>query len=203
MGRSNSNTRLFLGEFVLPKDRMSEAEVTLRLAMYLIKSSYTNDDVICAIDGAQVKVGSTIIFPIVEFLNAEGWIGLEQDEKWQSKFINEEFSQGIIIHSASGEGDLVSNLTNGYTLRVESKKGPMVSKPGSKEYPLIREAIGQLMTVEYANEDDILAVAVPESPKFLDLARQWRDRPLMKHAGIHIITVNRNNRITGLEHIGM
>lgn len=192
-----------LGGIVLLEDRMPEAEVTLRLAMYLINGSYTNDDVICAIDGAQVKVGSTVIFPIIEFLNAEGWIGLEQVEKWQCKFIHEDFSQGIIIHSSSGEGDLVSSLTNGYTLRVESKKGPMVSKPGSKEYPLIREAIGQLMTVEYAKDDDILAVAVPESSKFLDLAVQWRARPLMKHAGIHIITVNRNNQITGLEHVGM
>ncbi|MCE2571827.1 hypothetical protein [Motilimonas eburnea] len=188
---------------MIPKDRMPEAEVTLRLAMYLIRGSYTNDDVICAIDGAQVKVGSNIVFPIIEFLNAEGWIGLEQDEKWQCKFINKDFSQGIIIHSTPGEGDLVSNLINGYTLRVESKKGPMVSKPGSKEYPLIREAIGQLMTVEHANGEDILAVAIPESPKFLDLARQWRERPLMKHTGIHIITVNRHNQITGLESIGM
>lgn len=188
---------------MLLKDRMPEAEVTLRLAMYLISGSYTNNDVVCAIDGAQVKVGSTVIFPIIEFLNAEGWIGLEQDEKWQGKFVHENFSQGIIIHSSSGEGDLVSSLTNGFKLRVESKKGPIVSKPGSKEYPLIREAIGQLMTIEHANDDDILAVAVPESTKFCELAVQWRARPLMKHSGIHIITVNRNNQITGLEHFGL
>lgn len=188
---------------MLLEDRMPEAEVTLRLAMYLINDSHTNEDVICAIDGAQVKVGATIIFPIIDFLNFEGWIGQEQDEKWQCKFIHDDFSQSIIIHSSSGKGDLVSSLTNGYTLRVESKKGPLITKPGSKEYPLIREAIGQLMTVEYANDSDILAVAVPESAKFLDLAVRWRARPLMKHAGIHIITVNRNNQITGLEHLGM
>lgn len=192
-----------LGDNVLPEDRMPEAEVTLRLAMYLIKGSHTNEDVICAIDGAQVKVGSIIIFPIVEFLNSAGWFGLEQDKKWQSKFIHEDFSQSIIIHSSSGEGDLVSKLMSGYTLRVESKKGPLLAKSGSKEYPLIREAIGQLMTVEHANDDDILAVAVPESAKFLALAAQWRMRPLMQHANIHIITVNRQNRITGLEHIGL
>ena len=54
-----------LGERVLPEDRMPEAEVTLRLAMYLISALYTKEDVICAIDGAQVKVGSKIIFPII------------------------------------------------------------------------------------------------------------------------------------------
>lgn len=185
------------------KDRMPEAEVTLRLAMYLIYASFAKDDVVCAIDGAQVKVGASSIFPIVEFLNAEGWIGVKQDEKWQCKYNHKEYSQGIVIHSSSGKGDLVSNLKNGYKLRVESKKGPIVSKKGSREYPLIREAIGQLMTVEYAEDNDILAVAVPESTKFLELADQWRNRPLMKLAGINIITVNRKNQIKGLEHIGI
>ena len=188
---------------MLLDDRMPEAEVTLRLAMYLISGSFTKDDVVCAIDGAQIKVGTDTIFPILEFLNAQGWFGLEQDDKWQCKFVHADFAQGIVIHSSSGKGDLVSTLINGHTLRVESKKGPIVSKQGSKEYPLIREAIGQLMTIEYADEKDILAVAVPESEKFMNLAVQWRDRPLMKQAGINIVTVNRNNRITGLEHIGM
>lgn len=57
---------------MLLDDRMPEAEVTLRLAMYLINGSHTNNDVICGIDGAQVKIGSNIIFPVIEFLNAEG-----------------------------------------------------------------------------------------------------------------------------------
>jgi len=188
---------------VLPKDKMPEAEVTLRLALFLVYGDHTHHDVVCAIDGAQVKTGNIVHFPIVAFLNSEGWYGLEQDNKWQCKYNHKEYSQSIIVHSSAGEGDLVSILVNGYTLRVESKKGPLLRVKGSKEYPLIREAIGQLMTIEHANDNDILAVAVPESDKFIDLAVQWRDRPLMKHTGIHIITVNRNNQITGLEHVGM
>ncbi|MEZ9835545.1 hypothetical protein AB4341_18710 [Vibrio breoganii] len=47
---------------MLLNDRMPKAEVTLRLAMYLIKDSFANHDVICGIDGALLKVGgSTII----------------------------------------------------------------------------------------------------------------------------------------------
>jgi hypothetical protein len=188
---------------VLPEDKMPEAEVTIRLAMFLIENSHTDEDVVCAIDGAQVKVGSTIIFPIIEFLNSKGWSSPNQDEKWQCSYIHSEHSQKIVIHSSAGEGDLVSKLNNGSTLRVESKKGPLKPKPGSQEYPLIREAIGQLMTVEHANDNDLLAVAIPESPKFLDLATQWRSRPLMKSAGILILTINRNNQITGLESVSM
>lgn len=194
---------MILGDGLFDDKKMPEAEVTLRLALFLITGSYTKENVICAIDGAQVKVGSKIIFPIIEFLNSNGWFAPGQDRKWQCKFVHEGFSQSIVVHSSSGEGDLVSNLINGKTLRVECKKGPLVSKPGSQEYPLIREAIGQLMTVEYVNDEDILAVAVPESAKFSDLAVKWRSRPLMQRADIHIITVDRNNKITGLENVGI
>lgn len=75
--------------------------------------------------------------------------------------------------------------------------------PGSKEYPLIREAIGQLMTVKNAAKTDILAVAVPKSSKFSDLALQWRERPLIKLSGIHIVTVVRNGELEGLESQGI
>lgn len=184
---------------MLSEDRMPEAEVTIRLAMFLIKNSHTKEDVVCAIDGAQVKVSSKIIFPIVEFLESEGWSRLGQDQRWQCSYAHKSYAQKIVIHSSAGEGDLVSRLVNGRTLRVESKKGPLKSKPGSQEYPLIREAIGQLMTVEHANDNDLLAVAVPESAKFLALASQWRRRPLMQLAGINIVTVNRENRVVGLE----
>ncbi|BFM13628.1 hypothetical protein R50072_37810 [Simiduia litorea] len=188
---------------MLPDDRMPEAEVTLRLAMFIIENAHTNEDVVCAIDGAQVQVRSKVIFPILEFLSSKGWCRPSDEGRWQCGYKNEDYEQKIIVHSSAGEGDLVSKLNNGYTLRVESKKGPLITKPGSQEYPLIREAIGQLMTVEHANDDDILAVAVPESEKFINLAIQWRKRPLMQQSGIHIVTVNRHNQITGLENVGM
>lgn len=188
---------------MLPDDRMPEAEVTIRLVMFLIENSHTDEDVVCAIDGAQVKVGATIIFPIVEFLSSKGWSVSNQGEKWQCSYIHREYSRKIVIHSSAGEGDLVSNLNEGTTLRVESKKGPLKTRPGSQEYPLIREAIGQLMTTEHVDDNDLLAVAVPESPKFLDLAIQWRSRPLMKSAGILILTISRNDQVTGLEGVSI
>lgn len=58
---------------MLLEDKMPEAEVTIRLAMFLIEYFHTDKDVICAIDGSQVKVGTTVISPIVELLNSKGW----------------------------------------------------------------------------------------------------------------------------------
>jgi hypothetical protein len=188
---------------VLPEDKMPEAEVTLRLAIAIIEKGHAKSSVVAAIDGAQVKTGKKVHFPIVEFLNEEGWFGSDPTGRWQCTYKNEKHSQTIIVHSSAGEGDLVAELNNGYTLRVESKKGPLSRSKSSQEYPLIREAIGQLMTIKVAEAKDILAVAVPHSEKFADLAAQWRERPLMQSAGIHIVTVDRNSNIRGLEHVGI
>ncbi len=188
---------------ILPIDKMPEAEVTLRFAITLLENQLVISDVVTAIDGAQVKTGKNIHFAIEEFLIVSGWSKLAEDERWQGTYSKRDVEYNLVIHSSSGEGDLVATLTNGNRLRVESKKGPLVKVPGSKEYPLIREAIGQLMTTEKAGKSDILAVAVPSSPKFNDLAFQWRERPLMKLSGIHIVTVGRDGVLRGLESQGI
>ncbi len=188
---------------MLPEDKMPEAEVTLRLAISLIENEHVTDDIKVAIDGAQVKTKNTIHFPIIEFLNTQGWITADNKERWQGKYSNKKYPISIIVHSSSGEGDLVAALKSGRKLRVESKKGTLKRSKSSQEYPLIREAIGQLMTVEYAEESDILAVAVPKSEKFDALAEQWRIRPLIKRTGLYIITVGRDNSISGLSEVGI
>ena len=66
---------------MLPKDKMPEAEVTLRLAMAIIEEGHTDSLVVAAIDGAQVKTGVTVHFPIVEFLNELGWFGDDQSDR--------------------------------------------------------------------------------------------------------------------------
>lgn len=188
---------------MLPKDRMPEAEVTLRLAMAVIIGGHTGKDVLAAIDGAQVKTGNTVHFPILEFLNSLGWHGDGEGDRWQCTYHHENYSSGIVVHSSAGEGDLVAELSNGFKLRVESKKGSLIRSKSSKEYPLIREAIGQLMTIESADPNDVLAVAVPYSDKFSALATRWRQAPLMVNAGIHIVTIDRNDVIRGLDDIGI
>ena len=68
----------------------------------------------------------------------------------------------------------------------------------SQEYSLLREALGQLLTIKEVNETDILAVAVPSSPKFEELAARWRSAPLIERFRVRILTVSRNNDVTGL-----
>jgi hypothetical protein len=81
---------------------------------------------------------------------------------------------------------------------AECKKGPLVQKPANPEYSLLREAIGQVVTVEQVQDNDIMVAAVPDSPKFRQLASEWRERPLIRRAGIQIVTVSRGGVVEGL-----
>ena len=63
----------------------------------------------------------------------------------------------------------------------------------------MREALGQLLTIEIADSDDMLAIAVPASQKFNELADRWRKAPLLARIPIKIITVDRKGNVDGWE----
>jgi hypothetical protein len=177
---------------------MSEAEVSLRLAFYLIANGLAVGNVRVAIDGAQVRTTQGIHFPLVDFLADTGCLATEPAKSWQGGYRFQGFASQIVIHSAPGEGDVVAVLTNGKKLRVESKKGSLIRSASSSEYPLLREAIGQLMTIDNVGVDDALAVAVPHSAKFTELAERWRRAPLISRLGIRLVTVERDGQVHGL-----
>ncbi|MBU1737090.1 MAG: hypothetical protein KKG35_03040 [Proteobacteria bacterium] len=148
-----------------------------------------------AIDGAQVKVKEKIIFPLLDFMCDCGW-EKSSGPDWKGKYTKQGCAD-IEVHSTSGKGDIVAKLKD-KTYRVEAKKGPLERSKSSQEYPLMREAIGQLMTVEEVPDNDILGIAVPDSPKFRQLAEKWREAPLIKKYGIKIFLVDRRNQIDGI-----
>lgn len=178
---------------------MSEAEVSIRLALYLLRTGLTGTDIEVAIDGAQVQTAGQVHFALQEFLAASGCTN--SDGTWQGLYRVDGSDAGIRIHSMPGRGDVVAKLASGAILRVESKKGPLGRSRSSVEYPLLREAIGQLMTIEQVHASDVLAVAVPHSPKFSELAARWRKAPLMERLGIHLLTVSRIGEVHGLPQV--
>ena len=52
--------------------KMPEAEVSLRLAFFLIQRGIAAGDVHVAIDGAQIRTSDTVHFAIEEFLRPAG-----------------------------------------------------------------------------------------------------------------------------------
>jgi hypothetical protein len=184
----------------LPQDRMPEAEVSLRLAFHLLAMPASEGTAEVALDGAQIRVHGSQVFPIVTFLQDLGWGQTEQAGKnpWQGWY--ERNGQRVWIHALSGVGDVVATV-GAKRFRAECKGGPLVKRPGSQEYPKLRGALGQIITVEEVEANDVLAVAVPYTPRFQRLADRWRVAPLIVRAGIEIVLVGRDGRVEGL-HLG-
>jgi hypothetical protein len=179
---------------------MAEAEVALRLAAYLSSLPTSTGEVDVSLDGAQIKTSGAEIFPLAAFLEAAGWTQLRQVGKnpWQGTYANGH--RTMRINCRSGIGDVVG-VVGARRIRAECKKGPLVGKAGNPEYPRLREALGQILTVETIAPADVLVAAVPDSPKFRQLAATWLERPLVKRVGVKIALVARDGSVRGLEEI--
>ena len=179
-------------------DKMPEAEVSLLLAMSIASRNAVDGAISVAIDGAQIKTKETVHFNFAEFMQTRGWESGDGGGKWQGKYRSGSSASTIEVHSKAGVGDVVATLRDGSTLIVEAKKGTITDSKSSAEYPLLREALGQLLTIPKVPKGAILAVAVPHSRKFQELAERWRKAPLIKRLGILIITVSRDGGTSGL-----
>ena len=122
---------------------------------------------------------------------------MEQQGKnlWQGWY--ERNGQRMWIHSRSGVGDVVV-LVGSKRFRAECKGGPLIKLPGSREYPKLRGALGQVLTVEEVKPNDVLAVAVPHTPRFQRLADKWRRAQLIVCSGMQIVLIGRDGQVEGL-----
>lgn len=159
-----------------------------------IQNKLTNEDVTVSIDGAHIKTKDILHFDIWQFLNDNGCTKIEGEaDRWQGKYQISGCSGHIIITSEAGIGDVSVRLLDGKQLYVESKKSK--ENKSGREYPLMREAIGQLMTGRELTEQIIPAVAVPYSDKTNELAARWSGYSQIKKLGIRFILVKADGNI--------
>jgi hypothetical protein len=183
----------------LPDDRMPEAEVALRLAEFILSLPGSGAMASVALDGASIKVGDAVIFDIGRFMAATGWKQIKEPQVGRNAWTGA-YRRGdktIRVHSRPGEGDVVATV-DGRRIVAECKKGPLIRKPGSPEYPLLTTALGQALLFD-VSANDIVVAAVPDTPGFQRLAEAWRNRPLVRRAGIRIALVARDGAVSGLD----
>ena len=183
----------------LPADRMPEAEVALRLAEFILSLPGSGAMASVAIDGASIKVGDAVIFDIGRFMAGTGWEPIKEPQvsrhAWTGTYRRGD--KTIRVHSRPGEGDVVATV-DGHRVVAECTKGPLIRKVGSPEYLLLTTALGQALLFEVI-ADDIVVVAVPDTPVFRKLTETWRSRPLVRRSSIRIALVARDGVVSGLE----
>lgn len=186
-------------ELGLQADRMSEAEVALRLADFILSLPHSGAMASVAIDGASIKVGTAIVFDIGRFMAGIGWELIKEPQFGRTARTGayRRNDKIIRVHSRPGEGDVVATV-DGRRIVAQCKKGPLVRKPGSPEYALLTAALGQALLFD-VSADDIVVTAVPDTPVFRKLAETWRSRPLVRRAGIRIALVARDGAVLGLD----
>jgi hypothetical protein len=186
-------------ELGLQADRMSEAEVALRLAEFILSLPHSGAMASVAIDGASIKVGDAIVFDIGRFMAGIGWEQIREPQFGRNARTGA-YRRGdktIRVHSRPGEGDVVATI-DGRRIVARCKKGSLVRKPGSPEYALLTAALGQALLFD-VSADDIVVAAVPDTPVFRKLAETWRSRPRVRRAGIGIALVARGGAVSGLD----
>lgn len=111
----------------------------------------------------------------------------------QCEYAIEGFDSHIIISSNPGIVDVNVMLQDGRTIFAECKKGKNDKR--GQEYPLMREAIGQLMTGCDFIEAVIPMVAVPYTDKSRELAERWSKLTQIKNLGIEFALVKEGGMI--------
>ena len=175
---------------------MTESEVSIRLAEFLLSLPGSDGLAEVAIDGASVVNGGVQIFDMAGFLVQHSWrkVSSEGKNTWTGTY--ERDGKKLRVHSHPGVGDVVA-IVGGHRVVAECKKGWLVAKRGSPERPLLATALGQALLVN-ATQGDVVVAAVPDTKAFRKIATQWRDEPLVKKAGIRICLVGRDENVDGL-----
>jgi hypothetical protein len=173
---------------------MCETEVSLRLAFWLIREKLLSEND----NKVFVAVPRAAKFDGPGFLRDNHWQRTRSTVDWQAQYHCPDAASRLVVCLVSGQGDVVCQLKDGRVFRAEAAKGPLFNSANSEEYRLLHEALGQLMTIEDASKQELLAVAVPRSPRFTKLAERWREAPLIKYLRIHILTVGRDGDVEGL-----
>jgi len=178
---------------------MPEAEVALRLAVFILSLPGSGAMASVVIDRASIKVGDALVFDIGRFMAGTGWEQTKKPQVGRDAWIGayQRGDKTIRVHSRPGEGDVVATV-DGRRVVTKCKKGPLVHKPGSPEYPLLMAALGEAFLFDVSG-NDIVVAAVPDTPAFRKLAETWRTRPLVRRAGIRIALVGRDGAVSGLD----
>ena len=175
---------------------MPEAEVSLRLAFWLLDQCGPDSHADVAIDGAHVRISSHIaagkrvedrvIFPIQDFLRDAGWHQELPSGDWRGQYSRR--NQTFTIRSIQGFD--VRIVGSGRSIKAECKGGPLEIVKGHGANAILAQAIGQIITSSTISPGDELWVAVPDTPSFQIVGSRIAASRAFANTGIRIALVS-------------
>lgn len=179
----------------LIKPRMTQTEVSLRLAKYLITRKLVSSKVALTCAGYELTRRDMPRFPIHRFLTENLGLTARQNigDKCRGSYIMKDRPQSLVIDFDRLNGHLITHLGSGQRLVVFASAGRVASSRSPAEHKQLRGAIGRALTWEGADALDLLAVCVPRSSQYLRLSMTFREAEGLKRARLIILTVDRHS----------
>lgn len=183
-------------------DRMSQTEVSLRLALHLIDQSLVSGDVVVSLTGHELERNNSPRFDVRAFLGVRGLAQATESGDWRGRYVRVAIrgraEQAIVLHNRIGEGDVVARLSDGRRFFAEVGGGPIKPTRSPTEHRLLYGVIGRAVTTQCAMASDVICAVVPRSERTRALAAQWREAQRVKLSGIRLVTIDRAGAVHGL-----
>jgi hypothetical protein len=183
----------------MPDQFMPEAEVTLRLAFWLLDSTEQAKHADIAIDGAHVRIKAhqqsgrlideRIVFDIQNFLIAGECQPTQLMDDWRGTYQR----RGKTLTIKSAVGFDVRVRCGDETIAAECKGGPLKPTKGRSVAAVFASAIGQAVTCSAVTQPQRLLIGVPDSEAFERGGSQILRGAAFQKTGIQIVLVGRPN----------
>ena len=181
----------------LASSAMTQTEVSLRLAHYLLAQQRTTTDVTVALTGYELTRRERPRFPVVRYLAQRGYTRDTRDDDWRGTYLLKGAAHRLQLANEPDVADLTTTLGDGRRLLAWVTRGQLKSTRSPAEHKLLRGALGRAVTCEFAERADVLAAVVPRSRRFRELAVRWRGAEGVVRAGVLILTVDRAGAVDG------
>lgn len=175
---------------------MPEAEVSLRVALWLFESHPALSHVDVAVDGAHVRIaahvsdGRTVaersVFDVQAFLEGNGW--RSPADSWRGTYTSGK--RTLSVRSMTGF-DVQASLPDSCRLCVESKGGPLSPRKGRSAAQILATALGQAL-VTPAGPDTSVLVAVPDTEAFEAAALRAAESDVYRRTHFRIALVGKS-----------
>ena len=202
----------------LASNKMTQTEVSLRLARFLIVAKLATGDVTVSLGTHELTRRGSPKFPVERFLLDRGFVRPDQHgDAWDGEYMvagaRDDVPTPRLILATDRDGpEVVTTLRPSVAavaaadpshpppstrLIVICSAGLLVETRSPAEHKWLRGSIGRAVTYENARQTDVLAVAAPRSDRFRDLAKQWRGTDGMLRTGCLILLVDRAGTVDG------
>jgi hypothetical protein len=182
--------------------RMCQTQVCLSLAFHLLQEDLVTSDVTVAISGREVTRTLRPTFDIQKFMRHRGGTTVSLPPNGCCRYAFRARRFGVVIVRDTGDGDVLAELAPGCRLIVYATPGPLRDTQSSREHSLLRNAIGVAVARADVTPLDVVAVAVPRSPRMRQIVSEMRAAPRVVAAGLSLVTVAQAGAVDGLPLMG-